>query len=107
MSQRKDELALVYYQDKCKTLEAEVKEVNAANSQLDADNKSLKALLEKHTESAKEIDTKYNELVEKFKSISKELSVYKANYEKIIKEARIVSNRYRSEMEALKATRRE
>lgn len=106
MSQRKDELALVYYQDRCKALEEEVKEVNAANNQLDTDNKALKALLEKCTESAKKLDTKYNELVEKFKGISKELSVYKANYEKIIKEARIVSNRYKSEMEALKAIRR-
>lgn len=104
MSQRKDELALAYYQDKCKTLEKEVEEVNAANNQLDADNKALKALLEKCTENAKELDTKYNELTDKFKVISKELSVYKANYEKIIKEARIVSNRYKSEMEALKAT---
>ncbi len=105
MSQRKEELALAYYQDKCKALEEEVKEVNAANNQLDADNKALKALLEKRTESAKELDAKYNELVERFKNISKELSAYKANYEKIIKEARIVSNRYKTEMEALKATR--
>jgi hypothetical protein len=106
MSQRKDELALAYYQDKCKTLEEEVKEVSAANNQLDADNKTLKALLEERAESIKELDTKYTELVEKFKSVSKELSAYKANYAKIIKEARIVSNRYKAEMEALKATRR-
>lgn len=104
MSQRKDELALAYYQDKCKTLEEEVKEVSAANNQLDADNKSLKALLEKRTESVKELDSKYTELVEKFKRVSTELSAYKANYEKIIKEARIVSNRYKSEIEALMAT---
>lgn len=102
MSQRKNELASIYYQDKCEKLEKEIKELNAANRQLDEENKSLKVLVNKYMESSKEMDRKYEVLVAKLKAISDELKEYRDKYINIVKEAKIVAHRYKTEVDDFK-----
>ena len=99
MSQRKNELASMYYQDKCEKLEKEIKELNAANRQLDEENKSLKTLVNKYMESSKEMDKKYEALGAKLKAVSDELKGYRDKYTNIIKEAKIVAHKYKTEMD--------
>lgn len=106
MSLRKNKLASMYYQEKCEKLEKEVKELTAANHQLDSDNKMLKAIIEKYSESSKALNDKYDMLVSKLKAVSDELNSYKERYEKIIKEAKIVAHKYKNEMGSFIASSR-
>ena len=99
MSRRKRELASIYYQDKCEKLEREIKELNAANRQLETENESLKTLVSKYMESSKEMDKRYETLVLKLKTVSDELKRYRDKYIDIIKEAKIVAHRYKTEMD--------
>lgn len=106
MSKHKNESASMYYQNKCKKLEEKIERLNVVNSQLDMDNKLLKNLVEKYSESSKELNEKYNALVAKLKTISDELNTYKERYVNIIKEAKIVAHRYKAEMDSLRVTLR-
>lgn len=99
---RKTELALQYYQERCKELEKECEECRKAKVQLANENDALKKRVTELESKIDDLSQKADKAVSTLRDTVIKLKDYQDKYNTLIKETRIVMNRQAQEHEALK-----
>lgn len=99
---RKTELALQYYQNRCKELEKENEESRKAKAQLANENEILKKRVTELESKINDLSNKADKVVSTLRETIIKLKEYQDKYNTLIKETRIVMSRQTQEHEALK-----